>query len=114
MAEFYSHGNFPNFSIFQDFFSDITANERFLTLCLPTWEAKSKTKTPPRVEKLAECFHSGRCSVTKRKSLEDIPRHELDAAFAFLSLQIQGNNLKRSQGYGKRKNPSRALSEADE
>ena len=29
-----------------------------------------------------------------------------------VNLQIQGNNLKRVQGYGKRKNASRALIEA--
>ena len=31
-----------------------------------------------------------------------------------VNFQIQGNNLKRAQGYGKRKNASRALSKADE
>ena len=31
-----------------------------------------------------------------------------------VNLQIHGNNLKRVQGYGKRKNASRALSEADD
>ena len=31
-----------------------------------------------------------------------------------VNLQIQGNNLKQAQGYGKRKNASRVLSEADE
>ena len=31
MAEF-CHGDLPNFSISQDFFRDITANERFPTL----------------------------------------------------------------------------------
>ena len=31
-----------------------------------------------------------------------------------VNLQIQGNNLMRAQGYGKRKKASRALSEADD
>ena len=31
-----------------------------------------------------------------------------------MNVQIQGNNLRRSQGYGKRKNASRALIEANE
>ena len=31
-----------------------------------------------------------------------------------VNLQIQGNNLRRSQGYGKRKNASRPLIEANE
>ena len=31
-----------------------------------------------------------------------------------VNLEIQGNNLKQAQGYGKQKNASRTLSEADD
>ena len=66
MAEF-GHGAVAKFfhflGRFQLYQRDINANERWQKKSLPTWEAKTKTKTPPRVQKF---FQSGRCSVTKR------------------------------------------------
>ena len=66
MAEF-GHGAVAKFfhflGRFQLYQRDINANERWQKKSLPTREAKTKTKTPPRVQNF---FQSGRCSVTKR------------------------------------------------
>ena len=72
MAEF-SAGDLQNLSISHDLFSDITADERFLTLPeeeLANLRGKNQTQNTSKYKNLAECFQRVelKCSVTKRES----------------------------------------------
>ena len=69
----FNHGDMPIFSISHDLFSDITAIslQRCPKRSLPTWEAKTKTKTPLRAQKL-NVFNEWEVRRNEARKLEDI------------------------------------------
>ena len=164
MAEF-SAGELPNFVIFHDLFSDITADERFPTLPeeeLANLRGKNQNQNTSKSTKTwLNVFNKWKVQRNEARKLEDIPCHELDAILCRFFSEIRkkdgqdyepeslavmqcsldrhlkncGRNYSilrdrefadsrqqleakarelRAQGYGKRKNASHALSEADE
>ena len=86
-------------------FEDISRHERHSVICCFFAEIRKKGRSRIRTRKFG--CHAVLVVPSFKKTVA-----ETTVFCEIVNLQIQGNNLKRAQGYGKRKNASRALNEA--